>query len=116
MALFEGKTPAERNKLIAAIVLPVVTLVFIVYMSSGPSTPNRAATGPTPKPTPRRPPGPPVPTDTPDDVGMIMPVVGCPEFGGGPASGRTIFAFYVKPPTPPGPAVLARPPPTPTPP
>src|SRR2546423_6491005 len=116
MALFEGKTPAERNKLIAAIVLPVVTLVCVVYMFSGPSAPNRAATGPTPKPAPRRTPGPPVPTDTPDDVGMIMPVVCCPEFGGGSDAGRNIFAFYEKPPAPAGPAVSSTPTPTPTPP
>ena len=43
MALFEGKTPAERNKLIAAIALPILALVFVVNMFSGPS-PKPAST------------------------------------------------------------------------
>jgi len=119
MALFEGKTPAERNKLIAAIVLPVVTLVFIVYMFSGPSTPNRAATGPTPKPTPRRTPGPQAPTgpsETPDDlVNNMTEIKYEPPAYVGSEAGRNIFAFYEKPQTPAGPAVSSTPTPTPTP-
>jgi len=47
MALFEGKTPAERNKMIAAVVLPLLALIFVVRMlfSSGPAAaPGRGAT------------------------------------------------------------------------
>ena len=43
MALFEGKTPSERNKLIAAIVLGALALVALSYMffGSSSSTPRR---------------------------------------------------------------------------
>src|SRR5918993_2095490 len=44
MALFEGKTPAERNKLIAAIALPILALIFVYNMLSGPSRPAPATT------------------------------------------------------------------------
>ncbi|MBA3766327.1 MAG: hypothetical protein H0W99_04935, partial [Acidobacteria bacterium] len=42
MALFEGKTPSERNKLIAAIVLGALALMALSYMFFGSSfTPKR---------------------------------------------------------------------------
>jgi hypothetical protein len=118
MALFEGKTPAERNKMIAAIVLPVIALVFIIYMFSGPSKPNSAATGPTPKPTPKRSTGPQSPTaqpDTSEDIGMIALISCCAEPYGGSDAGRNIFAFYEKPVAPVVPSASATPLPTPTP-
>src|SRR3982750_1131801 len=44
MALFEGKTPSERNKLIAAIVLGALALVVLSLMFFGSSsTPTRVA-------------------------------------------------------------------------
>jgi hypothetical protein len=119
MALFEGKTPAERNKMIAAIVLPVIALIFIVYMFSGPSRPQTASVAPTPKPTPKKgttnqtgPDG--LPEDT---LAMLTPVDCCAEYGGGADAGRNIFAFYVKPtPTPPSELPTATPTPVPPPP
>jgi hypothetical protein len=120
MALFEGKTPAERNKLIAAIVLPVIALAFIVYMFSGPSKPSSVATGSTPKPTPKvirdqRGVTPPADSDvTGVDPALLTPVNCCSDFVGGAEAGRNIFAFYEKP--VPTPTVSVTPTPTPTPP
>ncbi|HEX8500846.1 MAG TPA: IPT/TIG domain-containing protein [Pyrinomonadaceae bacterium] len=118
MALFEGKTPAERNKMIAAIVLPLLALIFVFQMFSGPSKPNNASPTPTPrgKSTPRangqqaasaR------PDATEELVSSTTPISCCPEPYVGGDAGRNIFAFYVKPPPPPAPVVT---PPTPTPP
>lgn len=99
MALFEGKTPAERNKMIAAIVLPVIALIFIIYMFSGPSGTQTAAPPPKPKPTPK-PQTLTAANQVPDD---LAPIVCCDEYGSGDDAGRNIFAFYVRPtPTPPG--------------
>src|ERR1043165_8648952 len=122
MALFEGKTPAERNKMIAAIVLPLIALIFVVRMLFfGSSTPTRTAqNGPTPRPTPRRQAGPQTPattTDAPDDlVNNMTEIVCCSEFVGGADAGRNIFAFYVKPTPTPNPLGPMTPTPTPTPP
>jgi hypothetical protein len=120
MALFEGKTPAERNKMIAAIVLPLVALVFVVRMlfgSSGP-TPSGSPT-PTPRRTPRPSAGAPganaqvTAPDADDPFALMEKIVCCPESSGGEDAGRNIFAFYVKPtPTP----SVSTPTPTPTPP
>src|SRR5947209_358879 len=118
MTLFQGKTPAERNKMIAAIVLPVIALVFIIYMFSGPSKPNNVATSPTPKPTPKRTPGLQGSTPQPDmsdDIGMIVPISCCAEPYGGSDAGRNIFAFYEKPKTAEVPTASITPLPTPTP-
>jgi hypothetical protein len=121
MALFEGKTPAERNKTIAAIVMPLLALIFVYQMFSGPSKPSN----PSPTPTPRgnkaapRANGQPEAAAQPDPaeelIGIMTPIGCCPQpFSGGDA-GRNIFAFYVKPPPPPA-VVPTPPPPTPTPP
>ncbi|HZT58908.1 MAG TPA: hypothetical protein VFA21_09810 [Pyrinomonadaceae bacterium] len=120
MALFEEKTPAERNKMIAAIVLPVVMLVFIIYMFSGPSKPNPVATSPTPKPKPR-PSGSQTGGGNTNDLGDVSPDVLTPVVFeqasyDGSEGGRNIFAFYEKPPAPVVTAVPATPTPTPTPP
>ena len=122
MALFEGKTPAERNKMIAAIALPLVALIFIFYMFSGPSKPSTASSAPTP--TARRTPRPTgerattgsTQTDAGDEpAGMnLNPIDCCPQpYGGDP--GRNIFAFYVKPTPPPGANLPVPTPATPTP-
>src|SRR4051812_41825650 len=105
MTLFEGKTPSERNKLIAAMVLGLLALVALSYMFFGSSsTPTRVAnansgrtvTTQTTTTTAR--------TNavlTPDDlrvdaeqlpphpINFEMPPAAVPE------AGRNIFAFYV---------------------
>jgi hypothetical protein len=121
MALFEGKTPAERNKMIAAIVLPLLALIFVFKMFSGPSRPS---SNPSPTPTPRgtvRSRGngqqaanvQPNPAD--ELINLMTRVDCCPEPYSGGDAGRNIFAFYVKPVSPPA-AAPSVPPPTPTPP
>jgi hypothetical protein len=125
MALFEGKTPAERNKMIAAIVLPLLALIFVWRMLSGPSGPTTTNTNANRRTTQRagqqRTPG---PANTGAQADMeevsaadITPIpddcCGAPYLGGD--AGRNIFAFYVKP-TPPVAAVPATPTPTPEPP
>jgi hypothetical protein len=120
MALFEGKTPAERNKMIAAIVLPLLALIFVFKMFSGPSKPS----SPSPTPTPRGKSAPRAngeqaaalrPDPAEELIGIMTPIVYEPAAYGGPDAGRNIFAFYVKP-TPPPATVPTPPPPTPTPP
>jgi hypothetical protein len=119
MALFEGKTPAERNKMIAAIVLPVVALIFIVYMFSGPSKPPNVATSPTPKPRPKTSITQTGGNNTGDadgiDPATLTEVIVQQASYDGSDGGRNIFAFYEKPPSPVAPAVPVTPPPTPTP-
>ena len=125
MALFEGKTPAERNKLIAAIVLPILALVFVVNMLSSPSKPAPATTanvkanskpgGTHSSTAQQQAPGPAnVAADLVVPTADVVPIVCCPEPFGGDA-GRNIFAFYVKP-TPTPTPVPSVPTPTPAPP
>ena len=123
MPLFEGKTPAERNKLIAAIALPILALIFVFNMFSGPSKPtpptkanansNRRPGGTRPATAQQQAPG---STAAVADVEVSAADVGdivcCPEPFYGDGTGRNIFAFYVKPPTPPTPEPIV---PTPTP-
>ncbi|MFN2415649.1 MAG: hypothetical protein ABR603_10930 [Pyrinomonadaceae bacterium] len=108
--------------MIAAIALPLVALVFIFYMFSGPSKPSTSSSSPTP--TPRRTPRPTAEgttaggtqTDAGDELaGMnLTPIDCCPQPYGGEA-GRNIFAFYVKPTPPPGANLPVPTPATPTP-
>jgi hypothetical protein len=130
MALFEGKTPAERNKLIAAIALPILALIFVYNMLSGPSKPAPATTNVNVNSN-ARPGGARTTTALQQAPGTtaalggdlevpaadVVPINCCPEpFFGGDA-GRNIFAFYVKPPPTPTPEPTVAPPsPTPTPP
>jgi hypothetical protein len=121
MALFEGKTPSERNKMIAAIVMPLLALVFVVRMlfgGSGPATTNtntnrRAQQRSTAQ---QRPPAQPNADAQADEAEVsaadITPVDCCPESYLGGEAGRNIFAFYVRPAAPPAPAPTV---PTPTP-
>ena len=108
--------------MIAAIVLPLIALIFVVRMLFfGSSTPTRTAqTGPTPRPTPRRSlagPQPPAATnDTPDGFADMTEIVCCPPSYGDADAGRNIFAFYVKPTPTPNPLGAMTPTPTPTPP
>jgi hypothetical protein len=121
MALFEGKTPAERNKLIAAIVMPLLALIFVFQMFSGSSSKSsNTSTSPTPRvkksaPTAN---GQQAANAQPDPatelIGIMTPIGCCPTPFGGSDAGRNIFAFYVKPLPPPA-VVTPPPPPTPTP-
>ena len=123
MALFEGKTPAERNKLIAAIALPLLALVFVINMFSGPSkaptTPsansNSKRSGQRAAGQPPQQQGAPPVGDVEVPAADISEINCCPEPYLGDMAGRNIFAFYVKPPPPPAPAPTV-PTPTPTPP
>jgi hypothetical protein len=126
MALFEGKTPAERNKLIAAIALPILALAFVVNMLSGPSKPAPATTvnvnantktgGARPTTATQQAPGSATAAaDLEVSAADVVPINCCPEPFFGSDAGRNIFAFYVKPPPPPTP-VPTVPPPVPTPP
>ena len=125
MALFEGKTPAERNKLIAAIALPILALIFVFNMFSGPSKPAPTTTvnvnsktrpgGARPSTAQQQAPGSAATIEEQVPAADVVPIVCCPEPFYGNAAGRNIFAFYVKPPPPPTPEPVV-PTPTPTPP
>lgn len=120
MGLFEGKTPAERNKLIAGIVLPLVVLFLLVRMFfSGPSRPqttvnvnanaNRTTAG-------ARPGQPSAPLPPPEDLfADLRPIVALRGVYGVPEASRNIFAFYEPPPPPAPKATAEAPPATPTP-
>ncbi len=102
MGLFEGKTPSERNKIIAAGVLGVVSLVAL-YMAFGRSffggSTTTATTKSSPTPTPKTNSAANnnqflVPTED-----LVIPVVYNPgNTHGAPDAGRNIFAFYEPPP------------------
>ena len=126
MALFEGKTPAERNKLIAAIVLGAMALVSLGYLffgwssGSGGAKPNLTKKIGQPSPAmPNRdmPPAESFPDDDSPTKWRPVSLPGKPPAASEP--GRNIFAYY-EPPPPPSPtpsiAPTAPPPPTPTPP
>jgi IPT/TIG domain len=126
MALFEGKTPSERNKLIAAIVLGVLALAALSYMFFGgsSSSPQRTANN-----NNNRRPGTtqtttttvvntrtvPTPNQVRQEDELAPPrvinwQVTPPAV---PEAGRNIFAFYVPPPKP---SPTPPPPPSPSPP
>jgi hypothetical protein len=128
---FAGKSPTERNKMIAAIVLGVLALgaLFIAFggtsmFSSGPKV--TVSVSPTPKPSATVPTNPndfTLPTQAEQNLNYMVPV----DYRGaysGPDPGRNIFAFYEPaPPCRPGidtcptptpkPVTPAPPPPTP---
>ncbi len=124
---FAGKSPTERNKIIAALVLGVLALgaLFFAFggsiFSSGVKVTVTAS--PTPKPSATVPTNPSdftIPSQAEQDLNYMTPVV----LGGtysGPDPGRNIFAFY-EPPRPckpgidcPVPPIKTPEPPTPTP-
>lgn len=123
MALLEGKTPAERNKTIAAIALGGLALISISYMllGSGSSAPakkpasntnsSRAAA------TPRPPIGQSAIPPEMEDTEFLRPVVSIITQPAIPEAGRNIFAYYEGPPPSAKPSVSTEPtlPPTPTP-
>lgn len=123
MALLEGKTPAERNKTIAALVLGSLALISLAYMLFGSSSSStrkpasnsnatKAATSPTPRPPitdSATPPG-----DSPD-TDFLRPVVYELRPPAIPEAGRNVFAYYEGPPPNPNPSPNATPTPIPTP-
>lgn len=115
MGLFDGKSPTERNKMIAAIVLGVLSIGSLAYAFGGSffggSKTALAAPTATPKPTgsPRKEIGEVrMPTKQEQDLGYMIPVNYSPGDFRGKDPGRNIFAFYE--PAPPCPEC-----PTPTP-
>ena len=124
MALFEGKTPAERNKMIAAVVLPLLALIFVarmLFFSSGPSRPQAPAANANARRTtttvaggPAAPQAP-APPDAGETFIFTRPIVWERPASQGGEAGRNIFTFYV-PPQPPARPAPTEPAPTPTPP
>lgn len=128
MKIFEGKTPTEKKKLIAAIVLGVMALLALVYTFGGSffgsKTSVTVSTSPSPKTTasPANQSNPAVsalPSEQEVDFTYMTTVVPDPIVPYAPEPGRNIFAFYEPPPkTPyvPTPVVVPTPVPvTPTP-
>jgi hypothetical protein len=120
MAVAESKkTPAERNKMIAAIVLGAIALISLAYMflgsSSSKSTTTTTTTKASPTPVVRTSPALPagkIPTE--DYVPRIIPT-DWPK-PAIPEADRNIFAFYEPPPPTPKPITTPTPIPTPPPP
>lgn len=109
MGLFEGKTPTERNKMIAAAVLGVTALVALYMAFGGSFFGSKPATTATvkPSPTPRNS----TTTSTSTTGDRALPTAEDQQFyyettpidyrpGSQPApdAGRNIFAFYEPPP------------------
>jgi hypothetical protein len=128
MALFEGKTPAERNKMIAAIALPLIAFTFVVRMLlfGGPEGPRSAATNTNARRPSQRNTQPANSnahgvnatangTVPEDNTASYTPIDCCAPPSGGSDVGRNIFAFYEKPVTTRGPVEVVVPPATPTP-
>jgi hypothetical protein len=128
MALLAGKSPTERNKIIAASALGLVALVAL-YLAFGRSLFGGSTTSASPKasptPTPRntaaadrdnkfR-----LPTPEEQNLNIATPVMYSPQSMGAPDPGRNIFAFYEPPPPcpecPPPPVKPSPTPPIPTP-
>ncbi|MBV9211190.1 MAG: hypothetical protein JOZ52_11200, partial [Acidobacteria bacterium] len=126
MKLFEGKTPAERNKLIAAIVLGAIAFISIAYMlfgfGSSPSPQNRNANANRATQTAQNPtdvtatqtttklPSPSQVRVETENLAPPTKIIYDQSTYNAPEAGRNIFAFYEKPPAP------VKPPPTPPPP
>lgn len=94
MGLFEGKTTAERNKTLAAMLLPLIALVLLLRMFFGGDSRPAAKAGPKPTPTPLS-----AVAAAGGAQDLVMPTA-LPEIikvsDARPPS-RNIFAFYVPP-------------------
>ena len=127
MALFEGKTPSERNKLIAAMALGALALASLSYMFFGSSSsPKPKGTKTAIKdqlpaqlslPSPVSKPAVPTAQEVHDAAPPVPVVWPQPVRADEPEPRRNIFAYYVAPtPTPAPSKAQESPPPTPTPP
>lgn len=123
MKFLEGKSPAERNKIIAAAVLGALALIAVTYTLSGFLFPSRAAgpnglKTPTPTPTPAIAKAPGEITIPPEDLVWITTPVAYSPGSYSSEAGRNVFAFYEPPPPTPYSPTPYIPPPvkTPTPP
>ncbi len=105
LKIFEGKTPTERNKIIAALVLGAMALLAIVYNIAG-LYPSRKPTNITVSVSPSPTASPktnlePVSMPTADEQIFgytTTPVIYNPGSFYAPDAGRNIFAFYEPPP------------------
>ena len=126
MALFEGKTPAERNKMIAAIAFGALALLLLgrMFFSSDDTPPRRPANSnnrnarPAANGTTANGGGSNSPTAPADDLIQMPRELAIERVSySAPDAGRNIFAFYVAPTPIPKPSVEAVvPTPTPEPP
>jgi hypothetical protein len=130
MALLEGKTPAERNKTIVAIVLGGLALLSLSYMLFGgssaparkPASNNNSQRASTTAPAPSRTPidDTVAPAGEPLDTEFLRPVNYTERPPSIPEASRNIFAYYEGPPPSakpsPGALVVQMPTPIPTPP
>jgi hypothetical protein len=114
----EVKSPADRNKLIAAIVLGALALIALFFAFGprigGGSTNVSVSVSPTPRTgaSPRSEVGPvTMPSQADQNLGYMVPVVYSPGDLRAPGPGRNIFAFFEPPP----PCPECPPDPTPTP-
>ncbi|QQS40798.1 MAG: hypothetical protein IPM63_15730 [Acidobacteriota bacterium] len=129
MGILEGKTRAERNKTIAAIVLGIIAVITLTWAFGGMLLPSRGpATPPVAEDTSPSPgddgqaAGQPI-SDQPVNLEninseyIVTPVVYTGGRVDAPISGRNIFAFYEPPPFTPTPEPIPTftPPPTPQP-
>lgn len=128
MGFLEGKSPAEKKKMIAAGALGLVSLIALYlafgrgFFSSGSSTSAKTTTSPTPKPnaapntasTDNKFKLPDKQQQTFEDETTAIPVLYRAGSVGVPDAGRNIFAFY-EPPVPCNPNKPGDCPPTPTP-
>ena len=122
MPLFEGKTPAERNKTIIALALGVIALLFLARMFLGSSKPTPTRNANTRNKIGTQTAGGVRPDGATDDqaIGMLQPVPPIINASyDGADGGRNIFAFYeatVKKPIDPSTLNTPIPTPEPTPP
>lgn len=122
MAKPEGKKPAERNKMIAAVVLGAIALISLAYMLLGSSSSSKPTSSNTNKNTSSKTVVSKTSLQTTDDLrkdtGGYIPQIIKAEWPqpSVPEAGRNIFAFYVPPPPTPKPIPTPIPTPTPTPP
>src|SRR5437868_4544496 len=116
MASEEGKSPAERNKMIVAVVLGALALISLAYMFLGSSSKSTTTTTTKTSPPPRASNSPvqadkgPAEDYVPQIIHADWPRPAVPE------AERNIFAFYEPPPPTPKPVITPTPIPTPTPP
>lgn len=124
MKIIEGKSPAERNKIIAALVLGALALLAIGYNVIGLFPSKKPSTAAKPTPTPSQPvsPGQPKVADLPSSDATAFEyesteITYAPGAYSAPEASRNIFSFNDNPPPKVVPTpVITLPSPTPTPP